>query len=176
MSDQLIKEISNKAKELMASWPPARQKQKDFILEYVAGGFDNAAEAARKVGYSTKTARTTASNMLLGLNKYEHIPPVVAHLRDAYNERQEALKIASGAEILQFHSKVMRGELPNHKVVDGIVKQVPAEISDKQKSADSLARMLGHNHENLNINHSGKINPFSELTIEQLTKLADGYD
>lgn len=176
MSDQLIQEISNKAKELMASWPPSRQRQKDFILEYVAGGFDNASEAARKAGYSPKSVRKVASNMLVGTDKFRHIPPVVAQLRAEYNERQEALKIASGAEILQFHSKVMRGELPNHKVVDGIVKQVPAEISDKQKSADSLARMLGHNHENLNINHSGKINPFSELTLEQLTKLADGYD
>lgn len=176
MSDQLIQEISNKAKELMASWPPSRQRQKDFILEYVAGGFDNASEAARKAGYSPKSVRKVASNMLVGTDKFRHIPPVVAQLRAEYNERQEALKIASGAEILQFHSKVMRGELPNHKVVDGIVKQVPAEISDKQKSADSLARMLGHNHENLNINHSGKINPFSELTLEQLKKLADGYD
>ena len=160
----------------MAEWPPARQNQKDFILEYVAGGFDNASDAARKAGYSPKSVRKVASNMLVGTDKFRHIPPVVAQLRAEYNERQEALKIASGAEILQFHPKVMRGELPNHKIVDGIVKQVPAEISDKQKSADSLARMLGHNHENLSINHSGKINPFSELTLEQLTKLADGYD
>lgn len=176
MSDQLIQEISKKANELMASWPPSRQKQKDFILEYVAGGFDNASEAARRVGYSAKTARITANKMLSGCDKYLHIPPVVAQLRAEYNERQEALKIASGAEILQFHTKVMRGELPNHKIIDGTVTQVPAEISDKQKAADSLARMLGFNQENVNINHSGKIDPFSELTVEQLTKLADGYD
>ena len=114
--------------------------------------------------------------MLSGHDKYLHIPPVVSQLRAEYNSRQEALKIASGAEILQFHSKVMRGELPNHKVVEGVVQQVPAEISDKQKSADSLARMLGYNQENVNINHSGNLDPFSELTVEQLTKLADGYD
>ena len=176
MSDQLIQEISKKANELMASWPPSRQKQKDFLLEYVAGGFANASEAARKAGYSEKSARNVANKMLTGSDKYRHIPPVVEQLRAEYNERQEALKIASGAEILQFHTKVMRGELPNHKIVDGTVTEVPAEISDKQKSADSLARMLGFNQENVNINHSGKIDPFSELTVEQLTKLADGYD
>lgn len=169
---ELINELKNKALRLMAEWPPARQQQRAFVLEYIAGGFDNGAEAARKAGYSEKSATNTANKMLTGSDKFRHIPPVVDALRNEFNERKAGLKIADGAEILQFHTSVMRGSLTNHKIVEGYVKEVPPEISDKQKSADSLARMLGLNQENHNINHSGSIgSAYDELTAEELRRL-----
>lgn len=169
---ELIIELQNKALRLMADWPPARQKQRAFILAYIAGGFDNGAEAARQAGYSEKSARNTANKILSGTDKFQHIPPIVESIRNEFNERIAGLKIADGAEILQFHTSVMRGKLPNHKIVEGDVREVPPEISDKQKSADSLARMLGLNQENHNINHSSSIrSAYDELTAEELRQL-----
>ena len=35
----------------------------------------------QKAGYSAKTAGTIASNLLTGMKKYEHIPPVIEELK-----------------------------------------------------------------------------------------------
>lgn len=122
--DLLKKEISDKANELMADWSSSRNRQKQFVLEYVATGFTNASEAARNAGYSKNTARSLASNMLAGVNKYKHIPPVVEELQKAYQERQSELKIADGTEVLQLLSKFGRQEptkkyYKSKKLVDG---------------------------------------------------------
>lgn len=124
VEEKLKKEISDRANELMADWPSSRNRQKQFVLEYVATGFTNASEAARNAGYSKNTARSLASNMLAGVNKYKHIPPVVEELKKAYQERQSELKIADGTEVLQLLSKFGRQEptkkyYKSEKLVDG---------------------------------------------------------
>lgn len=112
------------ANKLMADWSSSRNRQKRFVLEYVATGFTNASEAARNAGYSEKSARNTANKMLSGSDKFRHIPSVVEKLKQTYQERQSELKIADGTEVLQRLTKFGRQEpikkyYKSEKIVDG---------------------------------------------------------
>lgn len=108
--EKLKKEIADLANQLMADWPSTKNQQMAFILEYVANGFINASDAAKKAGYSEKTSRSIASNMLAGVNNYKHIPPVIKQLKSAFDERNDELKIASGTEVLQRLTRFGRQE------------------------------------------------------------------
>ena len=79
-----IQELKAEAIELMSDWPNSRSRQKSFILAYVANGFQNATQAAKEAGFSEKNANKQSSNMLAGIDKYRHIPPVVEKLRNAF--------------------------------------------------------------------------------------------
>ena len=107
---QLINEIADLASDLMSEWPSTRNKQKEFVLAYVSNGFINGTEAAKKAGYSAKTAGTIASNLLTGMKKYEHIPPVIEELKNAYDERAIELSIASGTGSQKEQTLIGLGE------------------------------------------------------------------
>lgn len=112
------------ANKLMADWSSSRNRQKRFVLEYVATGFTNASEAARNAGYSKNRANATAFNMLSGTDKFRHIKPVVEKLKKTYQERQSELKIADGTEVLQRLTQFGRQEpikkyYKSEKIVDG---------------------------------------------------------
>lgn len=122
--EKLKNEIADLANQLMADWPSTRARQKQFVLEYVANGFINASDAARKAGYSTNRANSTASNMLSGTVKFGHITEVVEQLKKAFEERNEELKIASGTEVLQRLTRFGRQEpiekyYRSEKTIDG---------------------------------------------------------
>ena len=70
-----IKELKNYAIDLMSDWPASRNRQKSFVLAYMANGFQNATQAAKEAGFSEKSAHTTAHKMLSGSEKFLHIPP-----------------------------------------------------------------------------------------------------
>lgn len=108
---EIINDLTNEAISLMSDWPSAREKQKQFVLAYVSGGFKNATQAAKEAGFSEKSASKTAHNMLAGMEKYVHIPPVIKKLKKSFDRRSTELSIASAIEIKQFHTAVMRGEL-----------------------------------------------------------------
>lgn len=130
----------------MADWPSSRNQQKRFILEYVANGFTNASEAVREAGYSMKTARTMASNMMSGMNNYEHIKPVVDTLRQEYEKRQAELKIADGTEVLQYLTSLMRGEQTEQTVISiGDYRQGITDIEVSAKDRIKAAELLGKN-------------------------------
>lgn len=123
--EALKKEIADLANELMEEWPASRNKQRNFVLEYVGIGFTNASEAGRKAGYSKKGVNRVVSNMLNGIDKYRHIPPVIEELKEAYNERQAELKIANGTEVLQRLTQFARQEpiekcYLSEKEIDGV--------------------------------------------------------
>lgn len=56
----VIKELKNHAIDLMSGWPASRNRQKSFVLAYMANGFQNATQAAKEAGFSEKSAHTTA--------------------------------------------------------------------------------------------------------------------
>ncbi len=139
--EKLIKEISDMANDLMKDWPSSRNRQKQFILEYVASGFINASDAARKAGYSEKNVNNTASNMLSGINKFVHISEVVEELKKAYEERNEALKIASGTEILQILTKHARRESIEYEVTkEGDVVETPTTVANSIKASELIGK------------------------------------
>lgn len=138
---RLLDSLVNTAKDSMEDWPPARNKQKKFVLAYVANGFTNGADAAKKAGYSEKTASTVASNMLTGMKKYEHIPVVVDQLKLAYDEKSAELSIASGTEVLQYLTSVMRGEESEAIATSkGLYVDVEVGAKDRIKAAELLGK------------------------------------
>ena len=99
------------------------KKQKDFCEYYLQTG--NAAEAARKAGYSAKTARVIGPE---NLSK----PDVLEYIESRRAEMDKRL-IADTNEVLKFYSSVMRGEVKDQFGLE-------ASLSDRLKAGDSLMK------------------------------------
>lgn len=76
-------------------------KQKAFADEYLKCG--NATEAARRAGYSVKTARYIASENLA--------KPVISEYIAERQKQIDDSRIADAAEVQRFYSAVLRGEV-----------------------------------------------------------------
>lgn len=181
MSEREAKAISDlieKANVLMSDWPSARQKQKKFILAYVANGFTNASEAAREAGFSEKSSGNLANKMLTGTEKYRHIPPIIAELKKAFDERLEELSIMTGTELLQFWSQGVRGELTD-TVLRGVgmgeqmVEEVPMDMKTRLAFSNSLARALGIDKQTVDLTATVSTHKLDNI-LEQLSGGADG--
>ena len=98
-------------------------KQKAFANYYIECG--NASEAARKAGYSPKTAGAIGEE---NLKK----PEISAYI-DERMTKQDATLVASADEVLRFYSSVMRGQEKDAFGLD-------PSLSDRLKAADSLMK------------------------------------
>lgn len=76
-------------------------KQKAFADYYIECG--NATEAAKRAGYSEKTARYIASENLTK-------PVISAYIAERQKQIDDS-RIASAAEVQRFYSAVLRGEV-----------------------------------------------------------------
>ena len=76
-------------------------KQKAFADYWIESG--NATEAAKKAGYSEKTARFIGAENLTK-------PNILAYIRQRTAPTEEK-RIATGDEVLEFFTSVMRGEI-----------------------------------------------------------------
>lgn len=103
----------------MTEYEKLTEKQKRFIDYYIETA--NATESARKAGYSEKTADRIGYENLRKLEIY-----IQERLQNKANER-----IASQNEVLQYFSKVLRGE------------EKEAEIKDKIKCGELLGKVYG---------------------------------
>lgn len=100
------------------------EKQKRFIDYYVETA--NATESAKRAGYSSKTAKNIGAENLTKLNYF-------------IQERLQELKdnrIASQEEVLQYLTKVMRGEEKDQFGLD-------ASLQDRTKCAELLGKRYG---------------------------------
>lgn len=100
------------------------ERQKKFCEYYVACG--NAAEAARRAGYSKQSARHQGFRLLTK----EHISQYIGKLSAGPRKK----RIAEAADVLHFFTRVMRGE---EKDVFGI----GPSLDDRIKAAASLMRV-----------------------------------
>ncbi|MFC6180336.1 terminase small subunit [Lactiplantibacillus daowaiensis] len=133
-------------------------KQQNFADEYIISG--NAADAARKAGYSEHTARSVGQENLTKPDIKEYI---AARLKEL-----ESKKVATQQEVFEFLTRIMRRQEIEQVVVtlkkpttvkmtnakgdtydkfayedvDDIV-DVPTKNSDAMKAADILTRVLG---------------------------------
>lgn len=151
-----IQELKNEAIELMSDWPASRNRQKSFVLAYMTNGFQNATQAAKEAGFSEKNANKQSSNMLAGIDKYRHIPPVVEKLRNAFDERRTELSLLNSVDLQQFWAKIIRREINDIKLVgDGegyqTVKEVPPDLSVMLSASDKYAKTLGMYQNNVDI-------------------------
>lgn len=124
-------------------------KQKQFCEEYVISG--NATEAAKKAGYSEKTARSQGAENLTK-------PDIQKYIKELTNAPQTA-RIASGEEVLAFFTEVMKngkvGWKDRIRAAENLAKRQgvdkPAEAENEQeKKLDTLISALngrGNNDE-----------------------------
>lgn len=98
-------------------------KQKRFCDEYLICG--NAAEAARRAGYSEKTARAIGGENLTK-------PAILDYIRQR-QKQIESEKIADIAEIMQYLTAVMRGEVKDQFDLD-------PSLTERTKAAQELLK------------------------------------
>lgn len=98
-------------------------KQKAFADYYIQSG--NAAEAARKAGYSEKTARFSGAENLTKAN-------IQAYISERMQSDEEK-RIADADEVMRFYSAVMRGEVKDSFGLD-------AALADRLKAGDALMK------------------------------------
>lgn len=97
--------------------------QKAFADYFIECG--NGSEAAKKAGYSEKTAAAIASRLLKNVNVSAYI--------DERMTQQDAERVASADEVLRFYSSVMRGQEKDAFGLD-------PSLADRLKAADSLMK------------------------------------
>lgn len=109
------------------------EKQKRFIDYYIETA--NATESARKAGYSQKTAKNIGAENLTKLNFF-----IQKKLEEKENKR-----IASQDEVLEYLTKVMRGEEKDQFGLD-------ASLQDRTKCAELLGKRYGTFKEKVDVN------------------------
>lgn len=116
-------------------------KQKAFAEEYVKCG--NETEAAKKAGYSPKTAYSIGSE---NLKK----PEIIAYIKEL-SAPGEDKRVADAREILEFFTAVMRGEVKdqfdldpalNERIKAGVeLAKRTIDVKNKDKNEDALNRL-----------------------------------
>ena len=106
-------------------------KQKNFCEYYLQTS--NAAEAARKAGYSPKTADAIGRENL-------RKPTISEYIANRRAEMDKTL-IADSDEVLRFYSAVMRGEVKDQFGLD-------AALGDRLKAGDSLMKRYAVSEKN----------------------------
>ncbi|MCL2461386.1 MAG: terminase small subunit [Defluviitaleaceae bacterium] len=127
---------------------PLTERQKRFIDFYIETG--NAAEAAKKAGYSGKTAKIIGAQNLTKLNLF--IQEKLA--------AKDAQRIAGQDEVLQYLTRVLRGEDTEEVVVvegtgDGCseARTMSKALSpkDRIKAAELIGKRWGIFTENISM-------------------------
>lgn len=126
MEDEILKEEYENLTEM----------QKRFIDYYIE--FADAKRAAIEAGYSEKTAKQIGSENLSKLDRF-----IKVRLK-----QKEQTRIASQDEVLEYLTKVMRGEIKDQFDLD-------ASLQDRTKCAELLGKRWGTFKEK--VEHSGSI-------------------
>ena len=133
-------------------------KQKRFADEYIISG--NATDAAKKAGYSEKTAFTIATENLK--------KPYIKQYIDQRIKEIDDKKIAKQEEVLQYLTSVLRGESESAIVVvegcgDGYSEARTIKKTPDEKERLKAAELLGKRYR--------IFSEKSEVEEEQLDKL-----
>ena len=133
-------------------------KQKRFADEYIISG--NATDAAKKAGYSEKTAFTIATENLK--------KPYIKQYIDQRIKEIDDKKIAKQEEVLQYLTSVLRGESESAIVVvegcgDGYSEARTVKKTPDEKERLKAAELLGKRYR--------IFSEKSEVEEEQLNKL-----
>lgn len=124
-----------KDEKIKQEYEKLTEKQKRFIDYYIETA--NATESAKRAGYSEKTAKKIGAENLTKLNFF-----IQKKL-----EEKESNRIASQDEVLQYLTKVMRGELKDQFGLD-------ASLQDRTKCAELLGKRYGTFKEKVDVNGS----------------------
>lgn len=111
-------------------------RQKKFVNYYIKT--NNATEAYIKAGYKVKdrnVAKTAGNRLLTNVDIKQYI-----------NKRLEKVdkeSIASADEVLEYFSKVLRGEIRDIAIIDNEEKEIAPSITERTKCAKELAKRYG---------------------------------
>lgn len=115
------------------------EKQRRFVDYYIETG--NASEAARRAGYSEKTAGWIGQENLQ--------KPTIKAAVDARLRELEGKRIAKADEVMQFLTSTLRGEVKEERVVvegtgegrsDARIIKVQVSARDRLEAAKSLLK------------------------------------
>lgn len=123
-------------------------KQKAFADYYIETG--NASEAARRAGYSKKTAGGQGAENL-------RKPQISAYIAERMNS-QDRERCASADEVLQFYTAVMRGEVKDQFGIE-------ASLADRIRAGENLMKR----HDKAQINEKCEPDELSE-SLEEFGK------
>lgn len=112
------------------------EKQKRFIDYYIETG--NATESARKAGYRAKTEKAMSNIGSENLGK-------LGVFINAKLEEKDNKRIASQDEVLEYLTKVMRGQEKDQFGLD-------ASLQDRTKCAELLGKRYGTFKEKVDVN------------------------
>lgn len=124
-------------------------KQKMFCEHYVKSG--NATEAALKAGYKESFAKNRIHTMMKDVGICGYIEELNKEVKNA--------RIADITEIKEFWSNIVRNE--NHKMPDRI------------KASELIAKTEGAFIDKVEVKGDIGVNPFSNLSTEELKKLIE---
>ena len=118
------------------------EKQRKFCDYYIDSG--NATEAARKAGYSVKSAKVIGAENLTK-------PYLADYIRDKLDEMASE-RIADATEVLEYLTSVMRGESQSEIVVvegsgDGYSSARKITKNPDEKERTRAAELLGKRHQ-----------------------------
>lgn len=110
------------------------EKQKRFCDYYIETG--NATEAARKAGYSKKTARVIGQENLT--------KPALKSYIDEQLEKLQSERVASQQEVMEFLTSVMRGEVTEPMpLLDGEGYQKVVQVTPNAQARKAAAELIG---------------------------------
>lgn len=139
------------------------EKQKRFADYYIELG--NATEAARKAGYSSKTAKSIGQENLTK-------PDIKSYIKERLDEK-DAERIASQDEILEFLTAVMRGEKTEQIPVG--LGEGAQQLEDKDpylKDRVKAAELLGKRHSMW----TDKVDMVGNVGVRIVDDIGDGDD
>ena len=114
------------------------ERQKRFIDYYIETA--NATESAKRAGYSEKTAKNIGAENLTKLHLF---------IEERLKQKEDN-RIASQDEVLQYLTKVMRGEEKDQFGLD-------ASLQDRTKCAELLGKRWGTFKEKVDANLNTEI-------------------
>ncbi len=124
-------------------------RQKAFCEFYVASG--NATESAIKAGYKEKYAGVNVDKLLKNTN-----------IQACIKELQEKAKT----------SRIMTA-IERREFLTELIKNRNEKVADRLKALDILNKMDGEYMEKIQMTGEIKTNPFKELTVEELKRIAN---
>lgn len=130
------------------------ERAKRFCDEFIASG--QAAEAARRAGYSERSARSTAARLLANDDVKQTIGRRLESL--------EAERIASADEIMAFLSAVVRGQVKDQFGLD-------ASLADRIKAAQELLKRFS-----VSDRHDATLVRLDQLFVEFKTAIGTNDD
>ena len=135
------------------------ERQRRFVDYYIATA--NASEAARKAGYSERTAGSIGERLLKNVETKAAI--------DKRLKEIESARTATTQEALEHLTAVMRGEVKETLITPGGKEfTVPVREADRLRAAENLLKVFGAFKDKVDVKLSG-----AELFIQALKELED---